>query len=55
VIDSRQVGLPADLAPGEYTLVFGMYRWPSLERLALRSGDTRLPDDVARVPITISR
>ncbi|HEU5104053.1 MAG TPA: hypothetical protein VFU22_33785 [Roseiflexaceae bacterium] len=54
VIDSRQVALPAELAPGEYTLVFGMYRWPSLERLALRSGEARLPDDVARVPITVS-
>ncbi|HJZ45585.1 MAG TPA: hypothetical protein VKE41_00395, partial [Roseiflexaceae bacterium] len=30
VIDSRQVRLPADLPNGAYTLVFGMYRWPSL-------------------------
>jgi hypothetical protein len=53
VIDSRQVALPADLPPGEYTLVFGMYRWPSLERLPMRSGGTRQPDDVARLSITV--
>jgi hypothetical protein len=55
VIDSHQVALPADLAPGEYTLVFGMYRWPSLERLEMRSGKTRQADDVARLAITIER
>ena len=46
---------PADLAAGEYTLVFGMYRWPSLERLPMHNGPTRQADDVARVPITITR
>jgi hypothetical protein len=55
VIDSHQIALPADLPPGEYTLVVGMYRWPSLERLALRIGDTRQADDVVRIPISISR
>jgi len=55
VIDSHQIALPADLPPGEYTLVFGMYRWPSLERLALRIGDTRQADDVVRIPISVSR
>jgi len=55
VIDSRQIALPAELAAGEYTLVFGMYRWPSLERLQMYSGATRQADDVARVPITIER
>jgi hypothetical protein len=55
VIDSRQVPLPADLPAGEYTLVFGMYRWPSLERLQMYSGAARQPDDVARVPISIVR
>jgi hypothetical protein len=54
VIDSRQVALPADLAPGEYTLVFGMYRWPSLKRLPMYSGATRQSDDVARLAITIT-
>ena len=55
VIDSRQVALPAQLPVGEYTLVFGMYRWPSLERLQMHSGANRQADDVARLPITIER
>jgi hypothetical protein len=55
VIDSRQITLPADLPAGEYMLVFGMYRWPSLERLQMHSGETRQADDVMRVPITVIR
>jgi hypothetical protein len=55
IIDTHQVALPANLPAGEYTLVFGMYRWPSLERLALRDGEARLPDDVVRLPITVTR
>jgi hypothetical protein len=55
VIDSHQIALPADLPPGEYMLVFGMYHWPSLERLALRSGETRQEDDVVHVPIIVTR
>jgi hypothetical protein len=55
VIDSHQLALPADLPPGEYTLVFGMYRWPSLDRLALRDGGIRQADDVVRVPILVTR
>jgi hypothetical protein len=55
IIDTHQVALPADLPPGEYTLVFGMYRWPSLERLALRDGETRVVDDVVRVLITVAK
>jgi hypothetical protein len=55
VIDSHQIVLPADLPAGQYTLVFGMYRWPSLERLALRIGDTRQAEDIVRVPITVTR
>jgi hypothetical protein len=54
VIDSHQIALPPDLPAGEYTLAFGMYRWPSLERLALHIGDTRQQDDIVRVPITIT-
>jgi hypothetical protein len=55
VIDSRQVALPADLPAGQYTLLFGMYRWPSLERLPMYSAAVRQPDDVARVPISVTR
>jgi hypothetical protein len=55
VIDSHQLSIPAGLAPGQYTLAIGMYRWPSLDRLELRLGADRQPDDVARIPITIAR
>jgi hypothetical protein len=55
VIDSHTLALPADLAPGEYTLAFGMYRWPSLERLTLAIAGARQADDVVRVPITVAR
>jgi len=54
IIDSHVIALPADLPPGEYSLVFGMYHWPSLERLALSIGGTRQADDVARIPIDVS-
>jgi hypothetical protein len=55
IIDTHQIALPADLPPGEYTLAFGMYRWPSLQRLALRDGEARLADDVVRVPIIVAK
>jgi hypothetical protein len=55
VLDSRNVALPPDLPVGDYTLAFGIYRWPSLERLPLRNGDVELADAVVRVPITITR
>jgi hypothetical protein len=55
IIDTHQIALPTDLPPGEYKLAFGMYRWPSLERLALRSGEARLDDDVIWVPIVVMR
>jgi hypothetical protein len=55
IVDTHSVALPPDLPPGQYMLVFGMYRWPSLERLPLRDGETRLADDVVRVPITVTR
>jgi hypothetical protein len=55
IVDTHSVALPPDLPPGQYTLVFGMYRWPSLERLPLRDGEARLADDVVRVPVTVTR
>jgi hypothetical protein len=55
IVDTHNLAIPPDLPPGEYTLVFGMYRWPSLERLALQDGATRLADDVVRVPISVVR
>ena len=34
---SVSLPLPADLTPGDYRLLTGMYRWPSLERLPVLS------------------
>lgn len=53
VLDAREIALPADLPPGEYTLVLGMYRWPSLERLPLALAGARQPEDVLRIPVTV--
>ena len=33
VMDEITVSLPADLPPGEYHLLVGLYRWDTLERL----------------------
>jgi hypothetical protein len=55
IIDTHQLALPAELPPGDYTLAFGMYRWPSLERLALRDGEDRLADDIVQVMIKVVR
>jgi hypothetical protein len=38
--------LPADLSPGDYRLLVGMYRWPSLERLTILSDVPGAEDDV---------
>jgi hypothetical protein len=32
------IALPADVAPGHYQLVVGLYDWPSLERAYLTDG-----------------
>jgi hypothetical protein len=32
-VDGFPLELPADMPPGDYRLLVGMYRWPSLERL----------------------
>ncbi len=39
VIDPHRIDLPADLPPGEYRIVVGMYRLETLERLPV-AGDT---------------
>jgi len=54
ILDARRLALPADLPPGDYTLLVGMYRWPSLERVPLRSAGQRIADDVLRVPVVIT-
>ncbi|MGB0383592.1 MAG: ArnT family glycosyltransferase [Ardenticatenaceae bacterium] len=33
--DPYAIELPADLPPGQYTIIIGMYEWPSLERLPI--------------------
>ncbi|WP_198136030.1 hypothetical protein [Roseiflexus castenholzii] len=53
VVDARQFRLPADLPPGDYTLLVGMYRWPSLERLPTVQNNTLLPGAVIRIPVRI--
>lgn len=53
VIDARRFIIPADLPPGDYVLLVGMYRWPSLERLPVVQNDAFLPNAVIRIPVHI--
>lgn len=53
VLDQHQLTVPSDLAPGDYTLAIGMYRWPSLERLPLTAGGLRQEGELYRVPFTV--
>jgi hypothetical protein len=53
ILDARQLTLPPDLPPGEYTLAIGMYRWPSLERLPLIIGGVRQEADIVRLPLRV--
>ncbi len=53
IVDARRLTLPVDLPSGDYTLLVGMYRWPSLERLPLVQGNELLPEAVFRVPVAI--
>jgi hypothetical protein len=56
VPDSFAVTLPADAPPGEYPLVIGWYRYPSLERLPLEGADQALADNRAVIgSVTVSR
>jgi hypothetical protein len=43
---SASLQLPADLPPGDYRLLVGMYRWPSLERLSVLSDMPGAENDV---------
>jgi len=53
VLDRHQFIVPPDLAPGDYSLAIGMYRWPSLERLPLAVGGTRQEGELYRIPFTV--
>jgi hypothetical protein len=53
ILDARQIMIPGDIPPGHYTLLVGMYQWPSLERLSLTYDGERREEDVLRIPIEI--
>lgn len=55
ILDAREIRLPPDVLPGDYTLVIGMYRWPSLERLPLTINGVRQEGDVIRLPLRVER
>jgi hypothetical protein len=46
IVDPYDLTIPRDAAPGEYTLVVGLYHWPELTRLPVRDQQgVLLPDD----------
>jgi hypothetical protein len=48
IVDPYDLSIPGDVAPGEVTLMVGLYRWPDLTRLQVRNQEgTALPDDRA--------
>ncbi len=54
ILDARRLAIPPDLPPGDYTLLVGMYRWPSLDRVPLRVDGQRPAGDVVRLPVVIA-
>jgi len=46
VEDTHVLPIPADLPPGTYHLVLGIYRWPSLERLKVETAGQATGDHV---------
>ncbi|MHB9032195.1 MAG: hypothetical protein ACYC6L_04000, partial [Anaerolineae bacterium] len=53
--DEHILTLPAELAEGEYKLLVGMYRWPSLDRLPVKVNDQADGDTITLQTITIQR
>jgi hypothetical protein len=51
--DVHDVPLPPNLAPGRYTLIVGMYEWPSMQRLAVTLDGAAQGDAVQLGEITI--
>ena len=45
VRERYELALPKDIPPGDYTLWAGVYGFPSLKRLAVRSASTSAQDD----------
>jgi hypothetical protein len=54
ILDARQLALPTDLTPGNYTLIVGMYRWPSLEAVPLTIEGVRHAESVLHIPIVVT-
>ncbi len=54
IVQSIDVTLPADLAAGRYDLVFGLYTYPDITRLAVTAPDSTLPH-VVLASWTVSR
>ncbi|MCB0095888.1 MAG: hypothetical protein KDE46_09220, partial [Caldilineaceae bacterium] len=48
VVDTQTLPLPAELPPGEYRLIAGLYRWQDGARLPIVGADA-LPGDVVEV------
>ncbi len=49
VVDRRAVALPADLAPGMYSVRVGLYAWPDTTRLPVASSTTPVSDNAVEV------
>jgi hypothetical protein len=54
IIDDHSLMLPGDLPPGDYSLLVGMYHYPSIELLPLSKGDTSLPNGVVVIPLRVT-
>jgi hypothetical protein len=48
--DVRQIVVPADAGRGTHSLVVGLYRWPTMERLPITAEDgTYVPHEAIRL------
>jgi hypothetical protein len=47
VVEQRDVNLPPDLAPGDYSWIVVLYRRENLKRLSATGGGSPLPDNAA--------
>lgn len=55
VRDAYTLQLPAELSPGLYELVVGMYRWPSLNRLGITENGTPRGDEIHLADVSIGK
>lgn len=54
ILDARQLTLPTDIAPGSYTLMVGMYRWPSLEAVPLTVDGILDASSTLHIPVVVA-